>query len=133
MFRWCAVICLLAVSSAVAQQQPGLPLPRIDSLSPLGGKAGTSVAELTLTGTDLEETTTLLFNHAGLKAELIPPPPEPKPDPKDPKKAPPPPKKGPPPVGKFKVTIAADVPPGHYDVRAVNKYGISNPRTSTLR
>jgi hypothetical protein len=29
---------------------------------------------------------------------------------------------------KFKVQIAADVPPGLYDVRLVNKYGISNPR-----
>lgn len=127
MFRWCALLSLGMVASAVAQQAPGLPLPRLDSISPLGGKVGTPVPELTLTGTDLEETTTLLFNHPGLKAEVIPPPP-PKVDPKDPKKQPMPPK-GPLPPDKFKITIAADVPPGQYDLRVVNKYGISNPRT----
>src|SRR5262249_2372311 len=90
------------------------------------------VAELTLTGGDLEDTEALLFNHAGIKAEIIVPP-EPKPDPKDPKKDPKkkdpaPPAKGPLPASKFKITVAADVPPGNYDVRVVNKHGVSNAR-----
>ena len=42
-----------------------------------------------------------------------------------PKKEPP---KGPLPPSKFKITVAADVPPGNYDVRVVNKFGVSNPR-----
>ena len=125
-FRLCAAL-LLAAAPAFAQPQPGLPLPRIDSVTPGGAKAGTTVAELILAGTDLDEANALLFGHPGIKAELIPLPPPPKVDPK----APPPPKvdpKIPLPPGKFKITVAADVPPGNYDVRAVNKYGVSNPR-----
>ena len=38
-------------------------------------------------------------------------------------------KGGTPSPNKFKVTVAADVPPGNYDVRAVGKDGVSNPRT----
>src|SRR5438270_5975808 len=96
----------------------------------MGATAGTTVADLGLTGANLDDAETLIFNHPGIKAEVVPPP-EPKADPKEPKKAPPPaPKKGGTPApNKFKVTVAADVPPGHYDVRAVGKEGASNPRT----
>jgi hypothetical protein len=125
--RLCAALVVLAAAPALAQQQPGLPLPRLDAVTPPGAKAGTTVAEVTLAGTDLDEADTLLFSHPGIKADAIIPPP-PKPDPKDPKKAPPPAPKGPLPPHKFKVSVAADVPPGNYDVRAVNKFGLSNPR-----
>ncbi|MBO0698380.1 MAG: PPC domain-containing protein [Zavarzinella sp.] len=125
--RLCAALVVLAAAPALAQQPPGPPLPRLDSISPPGGKAGTTVAEVALTGTDLDEADALLFSHPGIKAEAIVPP-TPKPDPKDPKKVPPPPPKGPHPPHKFKVTVAPDVSPGNYDVRAVNKFGLSNPR-----
>jgi len=125
-FRSSAILMALAVAPVFAQQQPGLPLPRIDSVSPTGAKAGTTVDELTLTGTDLEDTEALLFSHPGIKVEVVIPPP-PKVDPKEPKKAPEA-KKGPQPAPKFKITVAPDVPPGQYDVRAVNKHGVSNPR-----
>src|SRR4051812_23925637 len=130
-FRLCAALVVFAAAPAWAQQpQPGLPAPRLDTVFPMGARAGTTVAELTLTGADLDPVDGLLFNHPGIKAEAIPPPPEPKPDPKDPKKNNPPPKKGGAPAPtKFKVTVAADVPPGNYDVRAVNKDGVSAPRT----
>src|SRR5262249_16796725 len=128
-FVLCTVLAVLAVVPTFAQQQPGLPLPRIDSVSPCGAKAGTTVDELTLTGTELEDTESLLFNHPGIKAEIIVPPP-PKVDPKAPKKEAPKkePPKGPQPPAKFKITVAPDVPPGNYDVRAINKHGVSNPR-----
>src|SRR5262249_54943441 len=71
----------------------------------------------------LEEPQALLFSHPGIKAEPIQPPPPPPPDPKKP--MPPPPK---PPISKFKVTIAADAPPGNHDVRIVSRYGFTNPR-----
>src|SRR4051812_41007249 len=125
--RLCGALVVLAAAPAVGQPPPGLPAPRLDSLTPPGAKAGTTVAELTLTGADLDATEALLFSHPGIKAEVVPDPP-PKVDPKDPKKAPPPPPKGPPPPPKFKVTVGPDVPPGNYDVRATNKYGLSNPR-----
>ena len=128
--RLCAAVVLFATASAHAQQpQPGLPAPRLDTIFPMGAKAGTTVADLGLTGANLDDAESLIFNHPGIKAEIVTPA-EPKVDPKEPKKAPPPPKKGgTPSPNKFKVTVAADVPPGHYDVRAVGKEGVSNPRT----
>lgn len=110
------------------QNQPPLPQPRLATVFPPGGKAGTTI-EVTFSGTDVEEPQALLFSHAGIKAEpIIPPlPPPPKVDPKKkPAKPPEPPK--PLPITKFKVTIAADAPLGLHDVRLVNKWGVSNPR-----
>jgi hypothetical protein len=130
-FRLCAALVVFAAAPALAQQQtPGLPAPRLDTVFPMGAKAGTTVADLGLTGANLDDAETLVFSHPGIKAELLPPPPDPKPDPKDPKKDQPRRKKeGTPAPNKFKVSVAADVPPGHYDVRAVGKEGASNPRT----
>lgn len=126
--------------SAPVEGQPQLgnqlPSPRLLTVSPCGAKAGSTV-EISWTGSDLEEPQAFLFSHPGIKATPVipPPPPPPKEDPKkidakekpDPKKpAPPPPP--PPPITKFTITVAADVPPGYYDVRLVNKFGVSNPR-----
>src|SRR5439155_14447205 len=120
---------LLLAEPARAQVIIGnnLPSPRLSSVTPAGGKAGTTV-EVTFTGTDLENPDALLFSHPGIKATpfVPPPPPPPKPDPKKP--APPAKPAPPPPVTKFTVTIAADVPLGYHDVRLVNKWGVSNPR-----
>jgi hypothetical protein len=123
------LVCLAASGTAVAQQPPpGLPSPRLQHVFPLGVKAGTGV-EVTVTGFDLEEPDRLLFAHPGLKGEYLAPPKPPTPDPKDPKKAAPPPKANPAGPHKFRVTAAADVPPGLYDLRVVGKWGVSNPRT----
>jgi hypothetical protein len=84
-FRVCTLSVLFLAVPALAQQQPGLPQPRLDSITPIGAKAGTTIAELTIAGADLEDTESLLFSHPGIMAEIIVPPP-PKPDPKDPKK-----------------------------------------------
>ncbi len=96
------------------------PAPRLLTVSPPGGKLGTTV-EVAVGGADLEEPEKLLFSHPGIKAEAVVPP------------EPPPPAAGKPPtpktpVTKFKVTIAADTPVGIYDVRLANKWGVSNPR-----
>src|SRR3954471_10161448 len=77
---------LLLYGSAAAQQQlvgNALPNPRLNTLVPAGGKAGT-VVEVTFTGTDLEDPEGLLFSHPSIKAEPIIPPPPPPPDPKKP-------------------------------------------------
>jgi hypothetical protein len=137
-FAACALL-----SDAPAQQQPppGLPSPRLNTIFPAGMKAGTGSKSYTLfdsaavhfhtvtvTGFDLDEPTGLLFSHAGIKAEYI----APREPPADPKK-----KDAPPAMGKkaapsgparFKVSVAAAVPPGTYDVRVVCKWGVSNPR-----
>ncbi|MBM4070041.1 MAG: hypothetical protein FJ271_13975 [Planctomycetes bacterium] len=118
-------LCAFAASHAQGQIQNGnqLPTPRLNSITPLGGNPGTTV-DVSFSGGDLELPEAMIFSHAGIKATpIIPPaPPPPKTDPKKP--APPP----PPPVTQFKVTIAKDVPPGLYDVRLANKWGVSNPR-----
>lgn len=118
---------LLLIGPARAQVINGnqWPNPRLSVLTPTGGKPGTTF-EVGFAGTETDAPQALLFSHPGLKAEPIIPPP-PKVDPKakpDPKKKPAP----PPPITKLRVTIAPDVPIGAYDVRLVNKYGVSNPR-----
>jgi hypothetical protein len=79
-----------------------LPSIRFDRLTPLGAAAGSSV-EVEIAGADIEEVQALLFDHPGLKAEHL----------KD---------------RRFRVTVAADVPAGTYDVRLVGRFGVSNPR-----
>lgn len=121
------VMSAMISSSAHAQLINGhqWPLPRLNTLSPAGGKVGTTV-EVTFAGTEVEQPEALMFSHPGIKGvPIIPPPP-----PVDPKAKPDPKKPAPvaPPITKFNVTIAADVPPGEYDARLVNKNGISNPR-----
>jgi hypothetical protein len=119
------VVLFIAAGNGIASAQPpdsGLPVPQLATILPSGGRAGTTF-EVAFGGADLEEPQSLLFSHRGIKAEPIIPP-APKPDPKKP--APPP------PVTKFKVTIAPETPPGLYDVRLVNKWGVSNPRAFTV-
>lgn len=106
-------ISLLVMSPAVGQN--AYPQPRLQAIFPPGGQVGSTV-EVTLTGTDLDEPKGLVFSHPGLQAELIPPPP---PDPKKPGQATP---------IRFRVRIAADVPPGIYDVSVVGRFGVSNSR-----
>ncbi|MCS6976083.1 MAG: hypothetical protein NZM31_03605 [Gemmatales bacterium] len=108
-----AVAGLVMVESASAQNPPVYPSPRLLTITPPGGKLGTSV-EVTVAGTDLDDATELHFSHPGLKAARVPDP--------DPNKA------GQFVPNKFSVTIAPDVPLGIYDVRVLGKYGISNPR-----
>lgn len=79
-----------------------LPSPQLHRISPIGLTAP-GETELTITGSDLEGVDSLLFDHPGLKAEHI----------KD---------------KTFKLTVAAEVPPGTYDVRAVGRFGVTNPR-----
>ena len=79
-----------------------LPQIRLDRIFPLGGEAGSEVT-LEIAGKDLDEVQTLHFDRPGFKAESIKP-------------------------NQFKMTIAPDVPPGSYDIRAVGKYGISAGR-----
>ncbi len=90
---------LLLLTSAA----PGeLPSPRLDRITPLGAAAGSSV-EIEIAGPDLDGEQTLLFDHPGIKAEPLK-------------------------ERRFRVTVAADVPAGTYDVRSSGKFGVSNPR-----
>jgi len=110
--RVAGVIACLACSAAWAQ----LPASRLNSVFPPGGARGSSV-EVTLSGTDLDLVEKLHFSHPGLS--VAPKTRDPKPFEEGPQQVP----------NVFVVTVASDVPPGIYDVRAVGKFGISNART----
>jgi hypothetical protein len=97
--RFVAILfCLLMAAPARAD----LPAVRFDRLTPLGGAAGTTV-DLEIAGADLEGVESLLFDHPGLKATFVK-------------------------ERRFRLSIAADTPPGTYDVRLVGCFGVSNPR-----
>jgi hypothetical protein len=100
------VVAVIAAGAAWAQIHP-----RLTVLTPPGGQAGTSV-KVTLTGTDLDDVTSLLIAPAGLTAQRVPDPA----------------KKDQFLPNQFEIKIPADTPPGTYDVRAVGSWGISNPR-----
>jgi hypothetical protein len=101
------------LSAAAARGQ--LPTAELTSAFPMGGKLATSV-DVTISGANLEDVTSLQFSHPGLSAT-------PKMGPGGPNGKPPQPL-----ANQFTVSISASVPVGVYEVRAVGKYGISNPR-----
>jgi hypothetical protein len=94
-----AFALLSACGGATAQ----IPEPRLNLLSAQGACSGGTV-QLSLTGVDLEEAV-LRFSHPGISAVG---------DPQKPL--------------NFTVSVAADVPPGFYDVRAAGQHGVTNPR-----
>ena len=93
---------LLCVCGFTATGRAELPSIRFDRIQPLGAGAGTAV-EVEVAGRDTEDVNALRFDHPGFKAELVKP-------------------------GRFKITVAPDVPEGTYDVRLIGRFGASNPR-----
>src|SRR5262245_26558365 len=125
-----AVLAGLVLGSDVVAQPPQnlLPQPRINTVFPCGARAGTTV-EVAVSGTDLDDATGLVFSHASIKSEPVAP--TEKPDPKkEPKKTPGMGRRQPAALVtiKFHIIVSADVPVGQYDVRIVNRFGVSNPR-----
>jgi hypothetical protein len=59
---------LVACSGLTAQQPPpvsGLPVPRLFTVFPCGGKSGSTI-EVTFSGQDIEEPESLLFSQPGI-------------------------------------------------------------------
>src|SRR5436309_12469295 len=111
-------VWLLAMP-ALAQQQNPYPVPRLATVMPAGGKAGTTV-EVTVGGLDLEDISALYFSHPGIKAQRAGDAPKteaPRSERPRNRQAMP----GSVPAGKFKVTIPANTPVGLYDIRVVSK------------
>lgn len=105
------MIARLLVLSALLFAVPSLlfadlPSPQLHRITPIGINAPGEV-EVSILGADLEGADALLFDHPGLKAALV----------KD---------------KVFKLTVAADVPAGTYDVRAVGRFGVTNPRLLSI-
>ena len=112
--RAACVTSALCVFSSPASAQ--LPFIQLKSLSRPIITAG-SETELTLGGSRLDEVDQLRFSHSGITAEVLTAPPKPFDDQPTVR------------FGQFRVRVAKEVPPGRYDVRAVGRFGISNPRT----
>jgi len=111
----CSVMALAFAAPAFAQ----LPVARLYSVFPPGAKQGTSV-DVTITGEDLEKVSQLQFSTAGITATQKTQPPALG-------------QEGPQPVpNQFTLTIPADAPLGICEVRAIGKYGISNPRAFVI-
>jgi len=87
-----------------AAQAQYLPLTRLTTVYPMGGKAG-STNEVEVAGLDLEEVKLFTATHPGITAKL---------------------KEGA--ENRFIVTIAPNVPTGYYEVRIGGRFGLSNPR-----
>jgi hypothetical protein len=89
----------------------------LNAIFPTGGQRGTAVEVTLASGTDLDEAGQLYFSHPGIsaaqKTQMV-----------DGREQPV--------AGQFRVTIAADVPVGVYDIRARSLYGLSNPRAFTV-
>lgn len=79
-----------------------LPLTRVDSIFPAGGKPGGEI-EVTLTGVDLDGAETVWSSHPGITGKLV----------KD---------------KVFSLKVEAGVPEGVYDVRVPGNHGVSNPK-----
>jgi hypothetical protein len=111
----CVVASFTVWMSLTALTFAQLPMPTWTSLYPPGAKQGSTV-EVTVAGTNLDDAEKLLFSHPGITGT--------------PKTSPPndfnaQPTKVP---NQFTITVAADVPPGFYEVRHVGRYGATNPR-----
>ncbi len=97
------------VSGSVVAQVVCLPLPRVLTTMPMGGKAGTDF-EVSVTGENIDDGGELLFSHPGLTAtaqtsadgKIV--------------------------QGKYIVRIGADCPPGLYECRMMTRLGISSAR-----
>ncbi len=105
-----AGLCLTAPTFA---QQVCLPAPRLLTMMPMGGKAGTSV-EVSITDENAENVSALLFSTPKITAKPV--------------------------VGadgkasenKFTVTIAADATDGVYDARVMSRLGVSSARAFSV-
>jgi hypothetical protein len=103
-----ALTALVLAAPAFAQQQVTLPLPRLLTVMPMGGQAGTDV-EVTITGENLEDVTALTFSSPKITAKPV---------------------EGA--ENKFTVHIAPDAPVGVYDARVLSRLGVSSARAFSI-
>jgi len=89
-------------------QQVTLPLPRLLTLMPMGGQAGTSV-DVAITGENIEDVTELTFSTPKITAKPV-------------ANA----------ASHFVVSIAADTPVGVYDARVMSRLGVSSARAFSV-
>lgn len=111
--------CLLAAVCfvwSIASLWAQIPTIELAALSRCVGQAASSFPVAVPAGTQLDEVRQLVFSHPEITAKLQTLAPrllenEPRPN-----------------YGNFDVTIGSDVRPGIYEVRALGRFGLSNPR-----
>ena len=105
------LFCLSLVlwANALQAQSVCLPLPRLLTVTPMGGQVGTTI-DVTISGDNIEDAELLRFSHPGLSAT-------PKLD-----------AAGLPVANQFVVTIAPDCPQGIHEARVLTRLGISSSR-----
>jgi hypothetical protein len=101
--QWSLALGFLALAAPANGQMPSA---RLNSIFPCGGRQGTTI-QCTIAGADLDGVSGLDFSHPGLTAKLIV-------------------------MNQFEVTVAPQVPPGVYDVRAISPRGLSNFRAFSV-
>ena len=103
------VFCLsFLLSLSAFAQQVTLPLPRLLTVSPMGGQVGTTV-EVKVTGENLEDVSALTFSDPKITAQPV--------------------------AGKentFAVSIAKDAAVGVHDARVMSRLGVSSARAFTV-
>ncbi len=107
------VVVGLRIGAASPAQEVCLPAPRLLTIMPMGGQAGTSF-EATITGENLDGVTELLFSDPRITA---------KPKVADGGKSD---------ANTFVVNVAAGVPEGVYDARVLSRLGVSSARAFSV-
>lgn len=108
-----AWLCALLAASSVLGQIPSIQL---SAVSRAVGQAASTFPMRVSEGDQTDEVDRLVFSHPGIVSTLQTSPArmlETEPQPQ---------------YGQFSVTIAPEVPPGIYEVRAKGRFGLSNPR-----
>jgi hypothetical protein len=96
------------IAASAFGQQVTLPLPRLLTVMPMGGQAGTNV-EVTIAGENIEDVTELTFSSPKITAKPVAGT-----------------------TNKFAVSIAADAPVGVYDARVMSRLGVSSVRAFSV-
>ena len=110
-----AVLLIVFLHGAAEPAIAQLPTTQLNAIFPAGGAPATTV-KATITGDHLDDVDRLVFSHPGItakpvlvssgkaegEAETV--------------------------SSEYEISIAADVPIGIHDIRAIGRYGVSNPR-----
>ncbi|HBJ33926.1 MAG TPA: hypothetical protein DDZ51_04000 [Planctomycetaceae bacterium] len=111
------IVSVVAVSPEIALAQ--YPVIELTAIEPSAAQAGSTVEVKVTSGNQLDAIDRLQFSDPRIAAEVLR-----EPVAADAAEG----TVGAIKSGQFKLNVAADLPPGRYEVRAVGAYGISNPR-----
>lgn len=103
---FCLATALIAIP--VFAQQVTLPLPRLLTITPMGGQAGTTV-EVTISGENLENVSALTFSDPTITAKPVATK-----------------------ENTFAVSIAKNAPVGVHDARVMSRLGVSSARAFSV-